>query len=83
MFEMVAATDEAYAYEPATSIEAQRLREGRSTTGTRPQPLPRPGSTIERVEAPSWQTTSIDRDVRGQRSTLVNDMRISTSPGRP
>ena len=85
MFEMVASTDEVYDYEPATSLEAGRLREvTRSTqTGTRPQSLPRPGISIERLDAPAWQTTRIERDTRGQRTTLVNDMRVSTSRGRP
>jgi penicillin-binding protein 1B len=83
-FEMVAAADEFYDYEPATSIEAERQREATnvSSRSTRPQPLPRPGVIIERIEAPAWQTTRIERDARGQR-TLINDMRVSTSGSRP
>lgn len=81
IFEMVASADEVYDYEPATSLEAERLREAGRTT-TPPQPLPRPSVSVERFDAPAWQTTRVESGARGQR-TLVNEMRVQTARSRP
>jgi penicillin-binding protein 1B len=81
-FELVASTEEAYDYEPATSsIEAERLRAvaGSSSGNARPQQLPRPSVTVERVDAPAWRTMQVERDTRG-RQTLVNEMRVNNRP---
>jgi penicillin-binding protein 1B len=83
-FEMVVSADEAYDYEPATSIESDRPRGAarNTSTVTRPQPLPRPAISTERLQSPTWQTTRIERDTSGQQR-LVNDMRVSASRSRP
>jgi penicillin-binding protein 1B len=83
-FEMIAETDEAYDYEPATSVNSAPSRgtAESSSTLSRPQSLPRPVVSYERLPSPTWQTTRIERDTRGQR-TLVNDMRVQPSRGRP
>jgi penicillin-binding protein 1B len=78
-FELAASTDESYDYEPATSsIEAERPRRvaGNSSGSARPQALPRPSVSVERVDAPAWRTMQVERDTRG-RQTLVNEMRVN------
>lgn len=82
-FEMLASTEdsEEYDYEPAT-IEPSESRIVTRGNSTRPQALPRPSISVERIEAPSWQTTGVQTDTRGRR-TLVNEMRISPSRIRP
>jgi penicillin-binding protein 1B len=80
--EMVAAADDAaeeYSYEPAV-IDANGRMAVRELP--RPQALPRPSISVERVEVPTWQATRVETDARGQH-TLVNEMRISASRIRP
>ena len=82
-FELIAAGEdgEGYDYEPATVVEP----DGRTRIiqpAPRPRPLPRPEVTGERLESPAWQTTGVETNTRGQR-TLVNEMRVPTSRGRP
>ena len=74
-FEM-AASDEGtqmYDYEPAV-ISSDESREFRQLP--RPQALSRPALSVERIESPTWQTTGVEVDPRGQR-TLVNEMRVN------
>jgi penicillin-binding protein 1B len=79
--EMLASTEdsEVYDYEPA-SIEPDEPRISMRETYTRPQPLPRPSFSVERIDAPAWQTTRVETDTRGQR-TLVNEMRVNSRSG--
>jgi penicillin-binding protein 1B len=74
-FDMIAAAEdsETYSYEPAVITPDDR-REVRQLS--RPQALPRPSLSVERVDVPSWQTTRVETNTRGQR-TLINEMRIS------
>ena len=83
MFEMTGSADgeEFYDYEPATVTEA----DGRTRViqpVARPQTLPRPEGVSRRLESPNWHTTGVVTDTRGQR-TLVNELRVQTSRGRP
>ncbi|MDT5062028.1 MAG: penicillin-binding protein [Acidobacteriota bacterium] len=77
-FEMVGSTEgsEVYDYEPA-SIEANDSRVVTRGASTRPQQLPRPSVSVERLDAPARQTTRVETDTRGQR-TLVNEMRVNS-----
>jgi penicillin-binding protein 1B len=76
-FEMLASTEnsEVYDYEPA-SIESNDSRVVTRGDSTRTRPLPHPSVSIERLDAPAWQTTRVETDTRGQR-TLVNEMRVN------
>ncbi|HYG81238.1 MAG TPA: penicillin-binding transpeptidase domain-containing protein, partial [Pyrinomonadaceae bacterium] len=82
-FELIDAGEdsEVYDYEPATVVEA----DGRTriiSPPSRPRPLPRPDVSSERLESPPWRATRVETNTRGQR-TLVNEMRVQTSRGRP
>jgi penicillin-binding protein 1B len=82
-FEMTAATEdsEVYDYEPA-KMESNNSRVMTGGAAIRPQQLPRPSISVERLDAPAWQTTRVETDTRGQRM-LVNEMRASPSRIRP
>jgi penicillin-binding protein 1B len=77
--ETIASTEDAetYSYEPAVITPDER-REFRQSP--RPQALLPPAIYVDRVEAPSWQTTGVETNTRGQR-TLVNEMRVSERLG--
>jgi penicillin-binding protein 1B len=80
-FEIVASTEgsEVYDYEPS-STEANESRVVTRGVSTRPQQLPRPSVSVERLDAPAWQTTRVETDTRGQRA-LVNEMRVNSKAG--
>jgi penicillin-binding protein 1B len=82
-FEMAASREnsEVYGYEPA-SIEPDESRVSTKGVATRPPPSPRPSISVERIDAPAWQTTRVETDTRGQR-TLVNEMRVNTRRSSP
>lgn len=83
-YEMLASgnNSDVYAYEPATNIESDRSQGMQRTIsmGARPQPLPRPTVSVERLESTVGQRTRVVRDTRGQQ-TLVNEMRIVNRRG--
>jgi penicillin-binding protein 1B len=86
MYEMVASINDSEVYddEPMMSAESEQLQ-GASrniSAGARPQALPRPMVTVERLESTGTQRTRVVRDTRGQ-ATLVNEMRVSSSRIRP
>ncbi len=74
-FEMVASDEgtQIYDYEPAV-ISSDDSREFRQLP--RPQALPRPSLSVDRIESPTWQATGVDVNTSGQR-TLVNEMRVN------
>jgi penicillin-binding protein 1B len=52
----------------------------REFSNTRQQPLPRSATSAQTLQPPSWRTTRVEKDARGQR-TLINEMRVR-GPGQ-